>query len=319
MLIDLHADTPLWQHWLGYDFCAAHKPWLPAGAWLGNVDLPRMQAADMDAQVFGLVALPVEGDGYNTIQHMIDCMEGAQTKSNGAFVLVRDAAALQAARQRGARVGLLSLEGVHTLRGDLARADALIARGVVSFGLAHFHANEACSPAFGLGRSDQRGLTAFGQTLVRHLHAKGAIIDLAHINRTGFFDAVGASDGPIMVSHTGLRGAYDHWRNIDDAQVRAIAARGGIVGVIFSRHFLGGTDLSAVVRHIDHLVNVGGEACAALGSDFDGFIVPVKGLRDVHGYTALREALGRAGFGAGLVDRIMGGNARAFLDRALPT
>ncbi len=317
MLIDLHADTPLWQHWLNYDFCRAHKACLPAGAWLSNVDLPRMQQVDMDAQVFGLVALPVEVDGFATILGMIRRMQDVAHRDPDNFVLARTGTALAQARARGQRVGILSIEGVHTLCGDIQRADTLIDLGVVSFGLAHFHANEACQPAYGLGRQDEVGLSAFGRDLVAHLEHRKVILDLTHINRTGFFDALEASGGPVMVSHTGVVGAHPHWRNIDDVQVRAIAERGGIIGVIFARHFVGGNDIEAVVRHIVHLVNVGGAECAALGSDFDGFIVPVRGLRDITGLPALREALRRAGLSAEVVDQIMGQNAMRFLGSSL--
>ena len=50
MLIDLHADTPLWQRLVGYDFCRAHRAPLPAGMWAANLDLPRLQAVNMTAQ-----------------------------------------------------------------------------------------------------------------------------------------------------------------------------------------------------------------------------------------------------------------------------
>ena len=313
MLIDLHADTPLWQHWLGYDFCRAHAPWLPMGAWLANLDLPRMEDARLDAQLFGLVALPFEFDGYHTVQRMLQRMQDTVDKSQGGFVLVRSGSALRAARARGQRVGMLSIEGVHALRGRMERADALIDRGVISFGLVHFHRNAACAPAIGWGAWGNPGLTDFGRNLVAHLGARKIIVDLAHISRRGFFEALQAGTGPVMVSHTGLRGAYDIARNIDDAQVRAVADRGGIVGVIFSRHFLGGPDMQAVVRHLLHLVRVGGPDCAALGSDFDGFIVPVRGLRDIRGLHALGEALRRAGLSAREVDGIMGQNALRFL------
>ena len=318
MLIDLHADTPLLQHWIHYDFCASHKPWLPASAFVSHVDLPRMQEANMDAQVFGLVALPPEGDerGFVTVQRMIDQMEQTAQRTPGTFSLLRRGESLRAKRAGGERVGILSLEGVHTLAGKIERADQLIARGVLSFGLAHFHANQACNPAYGWG-AKASGLTPFGRDLVAHLAAQGAIVDLAHINRAGFFDALQASQGPIMVSHTGVVGAFDHWRNIDDAQIRAIADRGGIVGIIFARNYLGGSDMDAVVKHIKHVVNVGGTACAALGSDFDGFIVPVKGLRDVRGYTALRAVLQNSGLSAQDTDHVMGQNAQNFLEKAL--
>lgn len=316
MQIDLHADTPLLMHWLGYVFGRRHRPWLPRAAWVSHVDLPRMRQAGLDAQLFGLVTLPTEADPINTIHSLIDRVEAAVHQSDGGFEIVRTAAELRAARARGAHVGMLSIEGVHPLGGRIERADALIDRGVISFGLAHFHANEACYPAKGLGQRPTEGLTDFGHELVEHLERRRVLLDLTHINRVGFFDALEHFKGCVFVSHTGVAGAHRHWRNLDDEQVRAIADRGGVIGVIFSRGFLGGSGIDAVVRHIRHIVDVGGEAVAALGSDFDGFVVPVRGLRDVTGLPALREALSRDGLPARVVDGVMGENALQMLETA---
>lgn len=317
MVIDLHADTPLLMRWAGYDFCRAHRPWLPAAAWCSHVDLPRMEAGRLQAQLFGLVSLPVEPQPFATINKMIDHMERAEQAAGGRFRLVRTGAQLRACLRDGAKAGLLSIEGVHPLRGSLERADQLIDRGVVSFGLTHFHANEAARPAMGLGRREGEGLTEWGRALVAHLWQRGAIVDLTHVNRRGFFDALAVGDGPVIVSHTGVAGAHAHWRNLDDAQVRAVSDRGGVLGIIFARNFLGGSDVEAVVRHIKHAIAVGGSEAVALGSDFDGFIVPVKGLRDVQGLPALEEALLRAGLSRLQVDAVMGDNARRFLERSL--
>lgn len=317
MIIDLHADTPLWMHWAGYRLCHTHRAWMPGGAFWSQVDLPRMEAAGVDAQVFGLVALPVESRPYETIHGMIDRVEQAERVSDGRFRVVRTATDLHRARADGARAGFLSMEGVHPLEGDLSRVAALVARGVISFGLAHFHANHACRPAFGLGRRDGAGLSPWGRELVQTLAEAGAIIDLTHINRRGYFEVLEQTESPVMVSHTGVAGATPHWRNLDDEQIRAVARRGGVIGVIFARNFVGGDSIDAVVRHLRHLIDVGGDAVASLGSDFDGMIVPVKGLRDVTGLVALREALRRAGLAARTVDGIMGDNALRFLTDAL--
>ena len=318
MQLDLHADTPLWQLHLGYDICCGHRPWLPGGAWLANLDLPRMRAAGLDAQIFGLVALPWEWDGFGSIVGMVRRMRQAEVASAGALRLVRDAPQLAAAVAAGRTAALLSLEGVHALGTDLGRVDWCLAQGIVSYGLSHFTANAACSPAQGWGRSATRGLTPWGHALVDHLAAQGAIIDLTHINRAGFFDVLTHRRAPVWVTHTGLSGVHPHWRNLDDAQVRALADRGGVIGIIFSRHFLGGSDLSAVVRHIQYLVRVGGAGVAALGSDFDGFVVPVRGLEDVGGRIRLAQALHDAGLTADLVDGILGANAWRFIQRTLP-
>jgi membrane dipeptidase len=318
MLIDLHADTPLWQRLVGYDFCRAHRAPLPAGMWAANLDLPRLQAVNMTAQVFGLVALPWEYDGFGSILQMVRRMQEAAQRRPDGFCLVRSVAQLKAALRQQRVAGLLSIEGVHTLRGDLRRADQLLALGVIGFGLAHFSANAACSPAYGLAADAAVGLRPFGVELVRHLAARRAIVDLAHINTRGYFEALQAApQGNFWVSHTGVQGVYPHWRNLSDAQIKALAARGGVVGIIFSRHFLGGTSMEAVVAHILHVIRVGGLDAAALGSDFDGFIVPVRGLRDIKDLPALAASLGRAGLRAREVDAVMGGNAYRFLHQAL--
>ena len=317
MLIDLHADTPLWMHWGGYDFCQRHRAWLPGGAWASQVDLPRLSEVGMDAQMFGLVALPMEQDPLGTIHAMIDRLESAARGVEEEFRLLRAPKNFSEFLGRGGCVGLLSIEGVHPLRGKLERAAGLMARGVVSFGLAHFHANEACAPAFGLGADPERGLTPFGKDLVSYLGERGAMIDLAHINRRGFFEVLERAQGPVFVSHTGVSGAHASWRNIDDAQVRAVADRGGVVGVLFARGFVGGRDADAVARHLEHILNIGGEDHPALGSDFDGFVVPVRGLRDVSGLPALREVLRRRGHAQRVIDKIMGENAARFLGQAL--
>lgn len=317
MRIDLHADTPLIMHWAGYDFCRSHTAFLPRGAWVSHVDLPRMERANLDAQVFGLVTLPGEPNPFGSLHGMINTVYKAAANSNGKLQVVRTVEQLRQARVQGARAAFLSVEGVHPLRGKLERAEELIERGVVSFGLAHFHANEACFPSKGLGRQDEKGLTAFGKDLVRLLGERGVLVDLTHVNRKGFDDALDCATGPVFVSHTGVNGAHQHWRNLDDQQLRQVANRGGVVGIIFARQFVGGDDIEAVVRHIKHTVNVGGEAVAALGSDYDGFVVPVKGLRDISGLPALAEALLRSGLSQRVVDGVMGNNASALFERAL--
>ena len=310
MIVDLHADSPMWMQWGGYDFCKAHRP-LPGGAFFSNVDLPRMQQAGLTLQVFGMVALPSEGDPFGTILSMIDRVRGAQDRSNGALHIVQNTSEMT-----GKQHVMLSIEGVHPLRGDISRADTLIDHGVVSFGLSHFHRNEACCPAIGWGADDAAGLTEFGHNLVEHLTERSRLVDLTHINERGFWDALEHCKNNVFVSHTGAYGAYPVKRNIPDNHVRAIADRGGVLGVIFARMFLGGDDLDAVVKHVEHLIRMGGEGCVSLGSDFDGMIVPVKGLRDVTGLVALREVLTKR-LGSTAADAVMGKNAERLLRATL--
>ena len=139
------------------------------------------------------------------------------------------------------------------------------------------------------------------------------LVDLAHINRRGFLDACAMAKRPLMVSHTGVLGAFQHWRNIDDDQLRAVADLGGCVGVIFCPRYLGGDDIDAVVRHLRHILDVVGEDAPALGSDWDGFIVPTRGLADPTGLPSLTAALLAAGFKEKVIAKILRDNVMRVL------
>jgi membrane dipeptidase len=144
------------------------------------------------------------------------------------------------------------------------------------------------------------------------------IVDLAHINRRGFLEACALATRPPIVSHTGVTSAYAHWRNIDDEQIRAVADKGGVVGIIFCPRFLGGSGIEDVVRHLRHVIDVAGEDTPALGSDWDGMIVPTPDLRDAAHLPHLTDALLRAGFGEGVIAKVLRNNALRVLGACPP-
>jgi membrane dipeptidase len=317
--IDLHADTLMWSRWIGYDLHARHEPPLWRSALAGHVDIPRMREGGMGAQFFGLVSLPVSKRMRGlarTIHEQIDTLEENIARQPGAIRLVRKAHELEEARAAGAVGALLGIEGAHALEGDLDKLDAFARRGVRYLGVLHFSSNEAGFPAYGRGRRDNEGLTRWGARLVERCESLGVIVDLAHINRRGFLDVCAMATKPPIVSHTGVLGAFEHWRNIDDAQLRAVADRGGCIGVIFCPRYLGADGLEAVVAHMKHIIDVVGEDAPALGSDWDGFIVPTRGLADPRGLPLLTDALLRAGISDRVVGKILRGNVMRVLAEA---
>jgi membrane dipeptidase len=88
---------------------------------------------------------------------------------------------------------------------------------------------------------------------------------------------------PLMCSHTGVTGVHQHWRNLDDEQIRAVADSGGVIGVMYQSTFLGdpllGGKAESVVRHLEHIASVGGDDAPALGSDWDGAIVTPRDMQ----------------------------------------
>jgi membrane dipeptidase len=306
--IDLHADTLMWARWLGYDLLARHDPPLWRAAFGGHVDVPRMRDGGLGAQFFSLVSLPISrtaGGLAQAVEAQIDILDEAIARAPADLRLVRTAAEVEACGRDGVLGALLGIEGAHALEGNLDRVETFARRGVRYLGLLHFTANDAGYPAYGRGRRDQKGLTPWGHELVRRCEASGVIVDLAHINRRGFLDACKAASKPLLVSHTGVLGAFEHWRNIGDDQLRAVAEKGGVVGVVFYPRYLGGPGLAPVVKHLIHILDVVGEDTPALGSDWDGLIVPTQELSDPGGLPLLTDALLAARVAPRVIEKIL--------------
>jgi membrane dipeptidase len=317
--IDLHADTLMWSRWLGYDLLARHAPPLWRAAFGGHVDVPRLRDGGLGAQFFSLVSLPLSRTPHGTaraVDEQIDLLAEVISRGPAELRLVRTAAEIDGCHKDGVLGALLGIEGAHALEGDLDRLEPFARRGVRYLGLLHFTANDAGYPAYGAGRHDERGLTAWGRELVRRCEECGVIVDLAHINRRGFLDACEAATMPLIVSHTGVLGAFEHWRNIGDDQLRAVAEKGGVVGVVFYPRYLGGPGLEPVVKHLLHILDVVGEDTPALGSDWDGLIVPTRELSDPGGLPLLTDALLQAHVPVRIVEKILRRNVMRLLSEA---
>jgi membrane dipeptidase len=170
-----------------------------------------------------------------------------------------------------------------------------------------------------LGRSRGRGgLTATGREMVDALNERRILVDLAHASRRTFFDALDALDAcrpalPPLVSHTGVSGVHPSWRNLDDEQIRAVADRGGVVGIMYHRGFLGRpfwkVGAEVIVRHLEHTIAVGGEDVAALGSDWDGMIVTPRDMPTCLELPVLVDRMLARGWPEDRVRRVLGTNA----------
>ena len=175
-------------------------------------------------------------------------------------------------------------------------------------GLAHFQASAAAYPMTEPSHAE-RGLTAFGFELVAEMESLGMVVDLAHVNARGVDDALGAIRRPFVVSHSACRSVHDHPRNLDDDQIRRIADRGGVLGLAVGREFLGPGGLAALFAHAERAREAGGEDCVAIGSDWDGAIVPAPGLEDVRALPFVTQGLRERGWSPEAVRKLLGENA----------
>ncbi|MBS1121470.1 MAG: Membrane dipeptidase [Deltaproteobacteria bacterium] len=315
-VLDLHADTAKLMDKLGYDLAARHERQMPTRVnVVGHVDLPRLRDGGVAGQFFSFWTTPYPQRGCTkSVTRQLDALDVAMAKHPTELRWTRTGADVRAAKAAGQIAALGGIEGGQALEDDLETIEAFSRRGVRYLGLLHFSANAIGRPAKGRGSDATVGLTAFGRDVIRECERTGVIVDLAHINRKGFFDALELATVPPMVSHTGVSGVHEHWRNIDDAQLRALADKGGCCGIIFARKFLGSASIDAVVDHLLHVIDIAGDDVPALGSDFDGFVVPPEGLEDVAAMPNLTVALSRRGVPPRVLEKILGGNVLRVLD-----
>lgn len=207
----------------------------------------------------------------------------------------------------------LAFEGAAPLAAEPAALDEWVQRGLRSVGLVHTRNNALATSSGEPGAHG--GLTAQGRRLVRRAAALGVPIDVSHASDTATRDVVAlarATQSVVIATHSNARAVTHVARNLADAELRAIAETGGVIGVNFHSRFLARgrrATLDDVVSHILYLVRLVGDEHVALGSDFEGDILPPVGLEDVRAFPALGHALERRGLTREAVARIFALNA----------
>lgn len=167
---------------------------------------------------------------------------------------------------------MLAVEGGGMLGGNLSRIELLAERGIQMLTLTWNHANEWAG-----GAQDRGGLTAFGREGVRELEHCGILADVSHLNRQSFRDVVRIARKPLVATHSNADAVYPHPRNLQDDEIRAVLASGGLIGLNFFPFFVNGTEdcsFGELARHAEHFLLLGAERQLCLGSDFDGASMP---------------------------------------------
>lgn len=316
VVIDLHVDTLFIQRLTGYDPLRRHKGRARLPLVWNHADIPRMIDGGLSGVGLGIVVNPVLSlprKRPRIVSWYVSRLVDLSFRTSGRIRVALTAGDILRAKQEVAIGAFLGVEGAHALGGSIDLLDRYYVWGVRYLTLAHFSANRAASPAFGLvGRSARPGLTGFGYELIDRMNELGMIVDLAHVERQGFLEAARRSRAPVIVSHTGVRGLCPMWRNIDDEQLDAVAATGGVAGIIFSPYFLARglrASVDALVSHIDYVRRRIGWRHAALGSDMDGLILLPDEIRDISDMPVITDALLRRGYHHEWVQGILGGNA----------
>ncbi len=304
-----------------------------AGDYLG-----RLRAGGVDLQV-----LAVGGD----VPNAYDCADGpsacarlliedarAEADSSEELRIVLSARDLDETLERGQVGLLLHFEGLRPvladgLSGAVPALHAFYELGLRSVQLTWNGPNDL---ADGVGVASPRRLTSTAQPLIRELEALGVVIDVAHLSEPAFWDLMGMAHRPVVCSHANAKALCDHPRNLTDAQIEAIAATGGYVGVCFIGDFIDEHDpsLDTLLDHVDHIAALVGAEQLAVGPDYVAFapdlmlgpddqdhLGPV-GLQHVETLSVFTAGLLSRGYSEEDAARIVGGNALRVLRELLP-
>jgi membrane dipeptidase len=218
----------------------------------------------------------------------------------------------------GGPIGVVHLmEGADPIRHpqEVAR---WVERGVRFIGIAWNTPNR-----YSGGTRDDTGLTDAGRRLLDEMIRLDVVPDLSHLNARAFDDVLSHHAGEVVASHSNAHALRAHRRNLTDDQIRRIAQRGGVVGIVMYGPFLseGEVSLDTVVAHIDHMVELTGPDTVALGSDLDGGFrtdKAPKGIDSVADLARIGDSLRARGYGDDTITKILGGNWMRVLKKALP-
>mgnify|MGYP006195946433 CR=1 FL=1 len=327
-IADLHCDALLWGRNLN------------KRGDRGHVDFPRMREANVALEMFTIVSKSPAGqnmqsnseDAFDNItpltiakgerpwnwfslinrtlsqsEALADFVENEGEKA----IFIRSKADLErliSARKSDKQVigAMLGIEGGHALEASLENLEKVFAAGVRMIGPTHFFDNEFGGSAHG---ENGAGLSDFGKSAVQKMNELGIFIDLAHASPAIVEDVLNLTTKPVMVSHTGVRAVLDSQRNLSDAQIRKIAANGGIIGIAFFDMAVGEPELPNIIASIKHVRDLVGVEYVALGSDYDGSVaVPF----DITGLPLIVEGLMNAGFSEAEIRAVMGENVKNF-------
>jgi membrane dipeptidase len=316
-----------------------------AGRAGGHLDLPRARAGGLAGGIFALFTetpgdhhvVHVNGDGYEVepadpIGPEVAAPHATRAAGRllaleraGQVRIARAPGDLDAARADGVLAAVMHLEGAEAIDPGLEALEVWHAAGLRSLGPVWSRSNAFAHGVpfrFPASPDTGPGLTHAGVALVRRCADLRIAVDLSHLNEAGFWDVARLDGGPLIASHSGVHAIAPATRNLTDAQIDAIGASGGLIGIVFAVHFIradgrhdADTPLAAVVAHARHVADRIGVEHVALGSDFDGATMPAE-LGDVSGLPRLLEALRDGGFSEAEVRAIAWENWRRVLERA---
>ncbi|WP_017186089.1 dipeptidase [Alkalibacillus haloalkaliphilus] len=277
MVIDMHCDAllKLWEDrsktFDDDDLHISYSKW---------VDSP------VKVQCFAIFVPPEkEGDYFNAALEMVDLFHEKVVKPYDNIKWVQSKEDIESLKphEKGA---MLTLEGCHVIGEDLHKLRTLLRLGIKAVGLTWNNSNAVSGTCV---EKPEKGLTAFGKEVVEVLNEYKVYTDCSHLSPAGIDDVLKFASYP-MFSHSNAKSIYAHDRNVSDEHLKQFFNKKAPVGLTFVPYFTAEGDevtINDLVKHLDHLYELGGQDSIAFGSDFDGINKTIKQLEHIGDYDNL--------------------------------
>jgi membrane dipeptidase len=235
IVVDMHTDVVL-QILRGADISQRLD--------YGHVDLIRLKEGGVDVQFFAIWPNPnlyQPDQMYAHSLNMIDRLENVLNNNPDKILLTRSVPEIETAIDAGKIAACLGVEGGTAIEDDLDKLQNFYDRGVRYLGLTWED-----SPSWATSAKDEtndstgvrKGLNAFGKEVIKKMNNLGMLVDLSHSGEQTFWDVLEICTKPPIASHSGVHRLRWHYRNLTDEQIKALAAKGGVLFINFYPGYL---------------------------------------------------------------------------------
>ena len=227
LVLDTHLDTPLHFERAGWSFADRHS----TTGDMVQLDIPRMQDGNLDGGFFVIYTEqgPLTAKGYADAlafaRKRSDLIDATLAKYPDAIAPARTAADARRLNKEGKLIAFKAMENSYPLGDDLTLLEEFYTKGLRMAGPVHSRTNQFADSATGEAR--WKGLSPLGKQWVAEMNRLGIVIDASHSSDAAFDQMLALSKYPIILSHSSLRSTNDHPRNLDEARLKALAAKGG--------------------------------------------------------------------------------------------
>ncbi len=308
-LIDLHCDTIL--------RCVDSEGKIKLGKNDLCIDVQKLRKAGSLAQFFAMyVDLEKDAEPLDRCLDMIDCFYKELEENSEFIAFAGSVADMDRNNSEGKVSAFLAIEEGEPVEGKLSNLRNLYRLGVRLITLTWNYPNCIGYPNADWVHKD-KGLTPFGEEVVAEMNRLGMLIDVSHLSDKGFYDVARLSQKPFVASHSNARAIEGHSRNLTDEMLVVLAEKGGVTGLNLEPIFLGGKGtLEDMIKHISHMRKVAGIDVVAIGTDFDG-TSPLTAIKNIGEMGLLCDALEKAGFSSGDIEKVMYRNSERVMREVL--